>query len=174
MSFRRSARVDEHRAADPRAARAAALALVARREHSTAEATSALLRKGYEAAAVATTIAELQQERLLDDVRYAESLVRMLIGRGQGPQRVRHALLEAGITADAATAALDTAPDWSLLAADVRRRKFGSRIPTDWPAKARQMRFLQYRGFSKDHIASALGGSGVDDPEFAQDSTDDP
>jgi SOS response regulatory protein OraA/RecX len=47
------------------------------------------------------------------------------------------------------------------------------RVPKDWPGKARQMRFLQYRGFSKDHIASALGGSGADDPEFPENSTDD-
>jgi regulatory protein len=118
-------------------------------------------------------VTELQQERLLDDARYAESLVRMLTNRGQGPQRVRHALSEAGITGDSAAAALDTAPDWSLLAADVRRRKFGARIPKDWPGKARQMRFLQYRGFSKDHIASALGGSGADDPDTAETSLDD-
>jgi regulatory protein len=145
--------------------------LVARREHSTAEASAALLRKGYDADVVAATIAELQQERLLDDARYAESLVRMLTGRGQGPQRVRHALLEAGISADGTAVALESAPDWSLLAADVRRRKFGLRIPTDWPGRARQMRFLQYRGFSKDHIASALGGSGAD-PEIAESSDD--
>ena len=159
--------MDEQRAVDPRATRDAALALVARREHSTAEAAAALRRKGYEAAVVDATVAELQQERLIDDGRYAESLVRMLTGRGQGPQRVRHALLEAGISGEAATAALDEAPEWSLLAADVRRRKFGARIPSDWPGRARQMRFLQYRGFSKDHIASALGGSGADDPELA-------
>jgi regulatory protein len=122
---------------------------------------------------VATTIAELQQERLLDDTRYAESLVRMLTGRGQGPQRVRHALNEAGISTDLTASALDTAPDWSQLAAEVRRRKFGARIPKDWPERARQMRFLQYRGFSKDHIASALGSSGADAPEFDANSPDD-
>jgi regulatory protein len=151
--------------------RAAALALVARREHSAAEASAALLRKGYDADVVAATVTELQQERLLDDARYAESLVRMLTGRGQGPQRVRHALLAAGISAEGTAAALESAPDWSLLAADVRRRKFGVRIPIDWPGRARQMRFLQYRGFSKDHIASALGGSGAD-PEIAESSDD--
>jgi regulatory protein len=173
VSFgRRAARVDEHRAADPRAVRAAALALVARREHSTGEATAALVRKGYEAAAVAAVVAELRDERLLDDNRYAESLVRMLTGRGQGPQRVRHALNEAGLSPEAVAAALDTAPDWMLLAADVRRRKFGARIPKDWPGRARQMRFLQYRGFSKDHIASALG-SGADDPILDDTSNSD-
>ena len=165
--------MDEIRAKDPRAARAAALTLVARREHSTSEAAAALLRKGYDAALVAATIAELQEERLLDDARFAESLVRMLTGRGQGPQRVRHALAEAGISSETAAAALEGGGDWSLLAADVRRRKFGATLPRDWPAKAPQMRFLQYRGFSKDHIASALGGSGADDPETAANSTDD-
>ena len=97
----------------------------------------------------------------------------MLTGRGQGPQRVRHALTEAGMPAEAVAAALDTAPDWMLLAADVRRRKFGARVPEDWPGRARQMRFLQYRGFSKDHIASALGSSGADDPDPAETSPDD-
>jgi regulatory protein len=169
----RGPRVDEHRATDPKAARAAALQLVARREYSTGEAAAALLRKGYEAALVAATIAELREERLLDDVRYAESLVRVLTGRGQGPQRVRHALTGAGLAPEAVAAALDTAPDWMLLAADVRRRKFGARIPKDWPGRARQMRFLQYRGFSKDHIASALGSSGADDPDSAETSFND-
>ena len=136
---------------------------MARREYSTGEATAALVRKGYDAAIVAATVAELQEEHLLDDVRYAEAVVRMLTGRGQGPQRVRHALNAAGLSPDAVAAALDTAPDWMLLAADVRRRKFGTRIPKDWPGRARQMRFLQYRGFSKDHIASALAETSIDD-----------
>jgi regulatory protein len=170
---RRPTRVDEHRAADPNAVRAAALRLVARREYSTGEATAALVRKGYDATIVAATVAELQEERLLDDMRYAESLVRMLTGRGQGPQRVRHALNDAGLSLETVAAALDTAPDWKLLAADVRRRKFGARVPKDWPARARQMRFLQYRGFSKDHIASALGSSGADAPDSAETSIDD-
>jgi regulatory protein len=171
MFGRRAARVDEHRAADPKAVRTAALVLVARREHSTGEATSALVKKGYDAAVVAATIAEMQAERLFDDSRYAEALVRMLTNRGQGPQRVRHALIEAGLSADAVAIALDTAPDWKLLAADVRRRKFGAKVPKDWPGRARQMRFLQYRGFSKDHIGSALGSSGAD-PEFAENPDD--
>ena len=83
--MRRPARVDEHRAADPNAVRAAALRLVARREYSTAEATAALVRKGYDAAIVAATVAELQEERLLDDARYAESPGAHAHRAGAGP-----------------------------------------------------------------------------------------
>jgi len=41
----------------------------------------------------------------------------------------------------------------------VRARRFGAEVPADWREKARQARFLQYRGFSADHIRSALGAS---------------
>jgi regulatory protein len=153
--------------------RAAALALIARREHASAQVVAALTRKGYDATVVAATVVELQDERMLNDMRYGESLVRMLTGRGQGPRRVRQALLDAGLDEDAVATALGTAPDWKELAADVRRRKFGAKAPKDWPGRARQMRFLQYRGFSTDHIASALGGSGADDLDITEASNDD-
>lgn len=163
MAFmrRRSTRqVDEHRAADPAAARAGALALLARREYASGELAEALTRKGYDAATVAGVVAEMAGERLLDDTRYAESLVRMLAGRGQGPSRIRQELQQADLTSDQVAAALESGPDWHELAREVRRRKFGAERPADWPERARQMRFLQYRGFSKDHIVSALGSSG--------------
>jgi regulatory protein len=49
----------------------------------------------------------------------------------------------------------------------VRRAKFGLQIPTSWVQRARQARFLQYRGFSSDHIRSATGAdpdTGFADP----------
>jgi regulatory protein len=169
MAFGRGARrrVDEHRAADPAAVRTAALGLLARREYASDEITEALLRKGYAAEISRQVVAELAGERLVDDVRYAEGLVRMLARRGQGPARIRQELREAGIAEEQVAAALEQGGDWSRLAIEVRQRKFGSELPADWPERARQMRFLQYRGFSKDHIASALGSSGApadDDP----------
>ncbi len=165
MGFsRRKPRVDEHRAADPGAVRTAALVLLARREYASGELRSALTSKGYAADVVAETVAELAGERLLDDDRYAESLVRQLAGRGQGPARVRQQLTEAGISSERAARAIEEGPDWAQVAREVRLRKFGAAAPADWPERARQMRFLQYRGFSNDHIGSCLGGDpGVPD-----------
>ena len=168
MAFSRGMkrRVDEHRAADPQAARIAALALLGRREYASGELTAVLTRKGYAATVAAEVVAQLGEERLLDDTRYAGSLVRMLAGRGQGPARIRQELREAGLPEEQVVAALETGPDWSALATEVRQRKFGAAVPADWPGRARQMRFLQYRGFSKDHIGRALGSSGsVDDDD---------
>ena len=54
-----------------------------------------------------------------------------------------------------AEAALADGPDWAALARQVRQGRFGARPPADWREKARQARFLQYRGFSSDHIRAA-------------------
>jgi regulatory protein len=137
--------------------------MLARREHSSGELAAALVRKGYTAEAVAATVTDLTGEKLLNDSRYADALVRMLAARGQGPRRVRQALAQASLTDSQIATALEAGPDWGTLADEVRRRKFGASRPNGWPQRARQMRFLQYRGFSTDHIASALGSSGADE-----------
>jgi regulatory protein len=161
-SARSGAGLDESRAGDPDAARATAIGLLARREHASAELAAALARKGYAAEAIAAAVSRLREERLLDDSRYAEGLVRMLTRRGQGPVRIRQALAEAGITGAGIEAALAAATDFRALAGEVRRRRFGGDLPAEWSEKARQMRFLQYRGFSTDQITAALAGSGGD------------
>jgi len=145
--------------------RAGAIALLGRREYARGELAAALQRKGYASGLIAEVLGELAGEGLLDDARYAESLVRQLMGRGQGPVRIRQALNEAGIPQELTAAAIDAGGDFHALAADTRRRRFGAESPADWPERARQMRFLQYRGFSKDHIASALGSSGAVDED---------
>jgi regulatory protein len=39
----------------------------------------------------------------------------------------------------------------------VRVRRFGKTPPASWKERTRQARFLQYRGFSADHIRAATG-----------------
>ena len=101
-------------------------------------------------------LAELSSGGHLNDARYAESYVGCHAGRGQGPVRIGAELRGIGLPAALIEAALEAA-DWAALARKVRRAKFGPEAPADWPEKARQARFLQYRGFSSDHIRSALG-----------------
>lgn len=161
-SGRSGAKLDEERAADASAARAAGITLLARREYASGELAAALVRKGYDQAAATQAVTQMGEERLLNDGRYAEALVRSLTRRGQGPARIRQALSDAGIAPAGIEAALATAPDFANLAGEVRRRRFGEALPAEWAEKARQMRFLQYRGFSRDQISAALAGSGGD------------
>jgi regulatory protein len=143
--------------------------MLARREYSSSDLSEALLRKGYTPDAVNGALGVLKAERMLEDARYAEGLVRALTRRGQGGARIRQALTKAGIDPEGAEAALSSGPDLAELAEDVRRRKFGVAIPRDWAGKARQMRFLQYRGFSSEQISRALSGAGMEEESGPED-----
>ena len=137
--------------------RAAALALLARRDFATAELRERLERRGFERALIEAAVAELIEEHALDDQRFAQSYVAYRAGRGEGPLRIAAELRVRGLAAELIEAALQGGPDWHALARDVRRRRFGLQDPTSWGEKSRQARFLQYRGFSSDHIRAALG-----------------
>jgi regulatory protein len=142
---------------DPGGVRLAALRLLARRDFGSAELRKKLSLQGFDAVAAEEVVAELGREGALDDARYAQNYVTYHAARGQGPLRIGADLRRLGVGQPVAEAALSTAADWPALAAKVRRAKFGAKSPDSWAEKARQARFLQYRGFSSDHIRAATG-----------------
>ena len=160
---RKKASVDPERAADPDAVRNAAVALLARRDFASSELRARLVSQGYAEEAVDAAVQELVEGRVLDDARYAQNYVAYHADRGQGPVRIGADLKALGLPPEVIEAALASGPDWKALARAARIRKFGPREPSAWAEKARQARFLQYRGFSSDHIRSALG------PDFDPD-----
>jgi len=83
--------------------------------------------------------------------------------RGEGPFRIESELQQFDVAAELIQTALASGPDWKARARDVRIRRFGADIPETWSEKAKQARFLQYRGFSGDQIRAALG------PDFDPD-----
>jgi len=101
---------------------------------------------------------ELQRAGLVSDERFSEMLVRVRRSRGFGPLRIKHDLQEKGVAGDLINQWVDTSsPEWKQDARQVRRKKFGVRPPKTFADKARQMRFLQYRGFTHDQIQRAFG-----------------
>jgi regulatory protein len=141
---------------------AAAAALLARRDYPRRELESCLLEQGFEPESVAALLDELVAQRVVDDARYAERYVAYHAGRGHGPARIERELAALGLAAELIRAALAAGPDWRALAQVQRARRFGAAVPSTWAEKARQARFLQYRGFSPDHIRSALGADDLD------------
>jgi len=129
--------------------------LLARREHSRLELERKLEARSFEATLVAEVLDQLERDGLLSAERFAESFVAARYAKGQGPYRIRRELAERGI--EAAGAWLDAERfDWDALARETRLRRFGPGKPRDLKEKARQMRFLEYRGFSHDQIRQAL------------------
>ncbi len=132
---------------------------LARREYGRAELVKKLADKGYEQGVAEDAVARLGEEGLQSDARFAESFVQSRINQGKGPVRIRQELGQRGIGDAAIEAALEeAAPDWFGLAREIRYKKFGRALPPDFTEKARQMRFLQYRGFEQGHIQAAVGG----------------
>lgn len=145
----------------PESARRAALLLLGRRDYASFELRAKLIAKGYTATVADQALEALVLERLLDDRRFLENFVRAHCGRGQGPARLRQELRQLGFADGAIDEALAAGPDYLTLCREVRSRKFGAAPPKTWAEKGKQARFLQYRGFSSDHIRLALG----QDPE---------
>jgi len=150
-------KVDASKACDARAVRDAAILQLSRRDFATVELCRRLESYGYDSAVVGATIAELALERLVDDARFSENYVAYHANRGQGPARIGANLKALGLSCDLIDRALAASPDWRTRAQAARSRKFGPELPQSWPEKSRQARFLQYRGFSADHIRAALG-----------------
>jgi regulatory protein len=144
------------RVADPEEARTAAVALLARRDFASKELHERLAARGFEAPAVEAALASLGAEGTLNDARYAENYVTCQAGRGRGPVRIAAELRMRGLAAELIEAAL-AVPDWRAAAGAARTRRFGEAAPADWRERVRQARFLQYRGFSADHIRAATG-----------------
>jgi regulatory protein len=148
---------DAARGADPAAARAAAVALLARRDLPSGELSKRLAERGFGAEATAEALAELSAAGAVNDERYALNYVATQAGRGRGPVRIGADLRGHGLAAELIEAALASGPDWCALARAARTRRFGKPPPDAWRERARQARFLQYRGFSADHIRAAIG-----------------
>ena len=148
---------------DPKAARLAALRLQNRRDHGARELAERLVARGFSLSAAEEAVEGLRKERLVDDGRFAEHFVAYHGNRGRGPVGIAHRLREAGVPAETIAAAVNaTDPDWRRRAADVRRRRFGAKLPATWAEKGRQARFLTQRGFSADQVRAAVGNEHED------------
>lgn len=111
----------------------------------------------------AQVTAGLEAERLLSDDRFVEMLIRARRRRGYGPVRIRGELREKGVADDVIVRWLDLGShDWTEEVKRVRRQKYGAGVPKNMNERAKQARFLQYRGFTFDQIQQALNPRGRD------------
>jgi len=140
------------KAASPRAH---AIRLLARREYARAELEQKLLAQGWERKELRAALDELTAEGYLSDSRYAHTLAAQKAGRysrrsiaselkakGIDPPEIDSALAEAKLDDETAMKGL-----WE--------RRFGH-APADEREKARQVRFLQSRGFALSAILKLL------------------
>jgi regulatory protein len=153
----------EHQVYDLNHAFDYAVTLLARRDYSTHELKKKLAERGYNEHAREVVVDDLESMGKMNNERYGQNVVAYRARRGHGPARIRNELKKSGLSRSDIDAAVksEDAPDFLALARSTRARKFGPEIPKDRKERAKQARFLQYRGFSNDHIRAVLEG----DPE---------
>jgi regulatory protein len=145
------------RFSNPVEARKKAMDYLARREHSTDELRRKLTKFGFDSDVSLDAIEKLREDGLQSNQRFVEAFVQSRINQGKGPTRIRADLSQRGILDLMIQEGLaETGQDWFALARETRRKKFGADAPVDFKGKARQMRFLQYRGFQPDQIQAAV------------------
>jgi regulatory protein len=135
--------------------RARALRYLSMREHSRLELAKKLSRHAQEGDDIEGLLDSLETAKLLSQSRFSESLVHRRAARF-GNNRILSELQSHGIDPDSlAEIKANLSNDEILRAREVWQKKFG-RMPVDATERAKQMRFLQQRGFSNKAIQELM------------------
>lgn len=146
------------------AVRRTAMDLLARREHGRVELTRKLRQRGALPDMIDTALDRLTEEGLLSESRYLESFVSYRARSGYGPLRIREELSQRGLQrTDIELALRESGINWQEQLEDTWRRKFSGHLPIDVRERAKQGRFLSYRGYSMEMISRLFSGRGMDD-----------
>jgi regulatory protein len=136
----------------------AALRLLSRREHSCWELTQKLHSACRDPVVLEAVQQRLQEQGYQSDERYAMMVLRSLYAHGSGPDKARQKLQQSRVASTLIRQVLqDFDGDWFELASQVRAKRFGTDVPEDFQERAKQMRFLAGRGFTREQIEFALG-----------------
>lgn len=126
-------------------------AMLVRREHSALELKQKLTAKGCQPEDIVQAIDLLIKQKYQDDARFAAEFVQMRVNQGKGSQLIRQQLQQKGIEDF-----LIEGFDFFELAKTIKIKKYGKQPPKNYADKAKQMRFLQSRGFGFDEISAAF------------------
>lgn len=131
--------------------------MLAKREHSQKECLDKLSQKGFEEHDIWDVLSQFVAKDIQSDARFTFHFIRNAIYKGQGWFRIKQSLQAHTLdTACINDALQELTPNWFDLAYAAKEKRFGREVETDFQAKQKQMRFLQYRGFSLEEIDHAV------------------
>ncbi len=134
-----------------------AMNYLARREHSRLELEHKLATKDFDKNEISEALNRLVRDGLLSDTRFAESFVNARIQRGNGPIKIQAELKQRGVSDVIISQYLNLSEaGWYEQARQVRCKRFGEVLPSEYEQRIRQARFLQQRGFTHEQINRIL------------------
>ena len=135
--------------------RSYAFALLTRRDYSQVELITKLNLYAVNSEEVTKLVEELAEQNYQSDQRVAELTLASQIRKGKGLQRIKQTLKAKHLDTELSTQELEEV-DWLQQAYQLKIKKFGEEVTKDKKIKAKQIRFLQYRGFDMDVIMKAI------------------
>jgi regulatory protein len=130
-----------------------AIYLLSKREYSQFELQQRFLQKGYSPKDIKLILELLVEQNLQSDQRFAEQYIRSRKNKGFGKRRIAFELEQKRINHNLIQALLAEPEEvWQAHIFRVWKKKFSGEKPETLSEKARQTRFLQYRGFSNSQI----------------------
>ncbi|TCM68404.1 regulatory protein [Acinetobacter calcoaceticus] len=135
--------------------RSYAFAVLTRREYSKSELIDKLMLRAIRREEVEALVDELAASNYQSDDRVAEMTVRSQVRQGKGPYRIKQALKDKKLDESCAQQDLSEI-DWHEQAYQMKLKKYGAEVAVEAKIKAKQIRFLQYRGFEMDSIMRAI------------------
>jgi len=134
-------------------AKAVAVKLLSRREHSAHEIREKLRQREFDSDEIEQVVEELKAGGWLSDERFAEAYIRMRQLKGFGPVRISMELKERGVDELIVESLLDANDaSWMRVLEQQYQKKYRNTAIEDYNEKAKRIRFLQYRGFTLDAI----------------------
>ena len=131
------------------------LNLLNRRDYSQYEIIQKLSIKGYQRDDIQAALSPLIAAGLINEPRYAENYIYWRRTKGYGPLRILRELEIRGIPAEMIAEVLNITDNaWLIEIRRIWQKQFKGYLPTDFKSRAKQMRFLQYRGFTQVQIDS--------------------
>jgi len=141
--------------------RSYAFAALTRKEYSKAELIEKLALYAESRDEVIALVEELAAQCYQSDQRVAEITLSSQKRKGKGPHRIKMALKTKKIDSSLIAEELKET-DWAEQAYQLKVKKYGKSVERDPKIKARQIRFLMYRGFEIDAIMKAISRKETD------------
>ncbi len=135
--------------------RSYAFAVLTRKEYSKVELIEKLALYAESRDEVISLVEELSAQHYQSDQRVAEMMLSSQKRKGKGPNQIKIKLKNKKV--DSALIAEELKEtDWAEQAYQLKVKKYGLDVTKDQKLKAKQMRFLMYRGFEMDAIIKAI------------------
>ncbi|MEV8755028.1 regulatory protein RecX [Klebsiella variicola] len=134
-----------------------AVSLLARRDYASGELARTLSKMTENREKIDKALSRLVECGYLDDNRLITHMIDKHVRKKHGPARIKLEIRQKGFSPELVEQMLEKVDvDWYAMARELKVSKFGDAVASEAKEKNKQIRYLQYKGFSMDMIFEAL------------------